>query len=165
MGADGLKTGHTQDSGYGLVASAEQNGRRLILVVNGLQSKKERASEARKLMNWGFRSFTNDTLATPDDVLVRAPVWQGEFARIGLAPSKAFRVVLPRTGLRKMVVTASYDKPILAPITKGMRVGKLRVTLPGLETQEIDLVTTANIEREGMLARALSAISYVIFGE
>ena len=165
MGADGLKTGHTQDSGYGLVASAEQNGRRLILVVNGLQSKKERASEARKLMNWGFRAFTNDTLATPDDVLVRAPVWQGEFARVGLAPSKAFRVVLPRTGLRKMVVTASYDKPILAPITKGMRVGKLRVTLPGLETQEIDLVTTANIEREGMLGRALSAISYVIFGE
>ena len=165
MGADGLKTGHTQDSGYGLVASAEQNGRRLILVVNGLQSKKERASEARKLMDWGFRTFTNDTLATPDDVLVRAPVWQGEFARVGLAPSKAFRVVLPRTGLRKMVVTASYDKPILAPITKGMRVGKLRVTLPGLETQEIDLVTTANIEREGMLARALSAISYVIFGE
>ncbi|MEC7628667.1 MAG: D-alanyl-D-alanine carboxypeptidase, partial [Pseudomonadota bacterium] len=165
MGADGLKTGHTQDSGYGLVASAEQNGRRLILVVNGLQSKKERASEARKLMNWGFRAFTNDALATPDDVLVRAPVWQGEFARVGLAPSKAFRVVLPRTGLRKMVVTASYDKPILAPITKGMRVGKLRVTLPGLETQEIDLVTTANIEREGMLGRALSAISYVIFGE
>ncbi|MEC7185679.1 MAG: D-alanyl-D-alanine carboxypeptidase family protein [Pseudomonadota bacterium] len=165
MGADGLKTGHTQDSGYGLVASAEQNGRRLILVVNGLQSKKERASEARKLMDWGFRTFTNDTLATPDDVLVRAPVWQGEFARVGLAPSKAFRVVLPRTGLRKMVVTASYDKPILAPITKGMRVGKLRVTLPGLETQEIDLVTTANIEREGMLGRALSAISYVIFGE
>ena len=165
MGADGLKTGHTQDSGYGLVASAEQNGRRLILVVNGLQSKKERASEARKLMNWGFRAFTNDTLATPDDVLVRAPVWQGEFARVGLAPSKAFRVVLPRTGLRKMVVTASYDKPILAPITKGMRVGKLRVTLPSLETQEIDLVTTANIEREGMLARALSAVSYVIFGE
>ncbi|MEC8316851.1 MAG: D-alanyl-D-alanine carboxypeptidase family protein [Pseudomonadota bacterium] len=165
MGADGLKTGHTQDSGYGLVASAEQNGRRLILVVNGLQSKKERASEARKLMNWGFRAFTNDALATPDDVLVRAPVWQGEFARVSLAPSKAFRVVLPRTGLRKMVVTASYDKPILAPITKGMRVGKLRVTLPGLETQEIDLVTTANIEREGMLGRALSAISYVIFGE
>ncbi|MEC7552998.1 MAG: D-alanyl-D-alanine carboxypeptidase family protein [Pseudomonadota bacterium] len=165
MGADGLKTGHTQDSGYGLVASAEQNGRRLILVVNGLQSKKERASEARKLMNWGFRAFTNDALATPDDVLVRAPVWQGEFARVGLAPFKAFRVVLPRTGLRKMVVTASYDKPILAPITKGMRVGKLRVTLPGLETQEIDLVTTANIEREGMLGRALSAISYVIFGE
>ena len=117
------------------------------------------------MINWGFRAFSNDTLATPDDVLVRAPVWQGEFARVGLAPSKAFRVVLPRTGLRKMLVTASYDKPILAPITKGMRVGKLRVTLPGLETQEIDLVTTANIEREGMLARALSAISYVIFGE
>lgn len=165
MGADGLKTGHTQESGYGLVASAEQNGRRLILVLNGLQSKKERASEARKLMNWGFRAFTNEILATPDDVLVRAPVWQGEFARVGLAPSKAFRVVLPRTGLRKMVVTASYDKPVLAPITKGTPVGKLRVTLPGLETQEIDLVTTANIEREGMLARALSAISYVIFGE
>ncbi len=165
MGADGLKTGHTQESGYGLVASAEQNGRRLILVLNGLQSKKERATEARKLMNWGFRAFTNEILATPDDVLVRAPVWQGEFARVGLAPSKAFRVVLPRTGLRKMVVTASYDKPVLAPITKGTPVGKLRVTLPGLETQEIDLVTTANIEREGMLARALSAISYVIFGE
>ena len=165
MGADGLKTGHTQESGYGLVASAEQNGRRLILVVNGLQSKKERASEARKLMNWGFRAFSNETLAAPETILVRAPVWQGEFARVGLAPAKAFRVVLPRTGLRKMVVTASYDKPILAPITKGMPVGKLRVTLPGLETQEIDLVTTANIEREGMLARALSAISYVIFGE
>lgn len=165
MGGDGLKTGHTEDSGYGLVASAEQNGRRLILVMNGLETKKERSSEARRLMNWGFRAFRNETLATRDTVVARAPVWQGEFAKVGLAPEKAFRVVLPRTGLRKMVVTASYDKPMLAPIDKGMVAGKLRVTLPGMETQEVNLVTTAGMKREGMFARALSAMAYVLFGE
>lgn len=165
MGADGLKTGHTKESGYGLVASAEQNGRRLILVINGLKSKRERASEARTLMNWGFRAFSNRTLASPEKEVMRAPVWQGEFATVGLVPEKQFRVTLPRTGLRKMVVSATYEKPLLAPIKKGTPVGVLRVTMPGLETQEIALVTDTNMEREGLFARAFSALVHLLFGD
>lgn len=165
IGADGLKTGHTEESGYGLVASAEQNGRRLILVINGLESKKQRASEANRLMNWGFRAFAVDTLVKRGDVITRAPVWQGEFASVGLTPEKDFRVLLPHRGKRKMVVTATFDTPMLAPIEKGIRVGTLRMTAPGIETQETALVTTANIDREGLFARALSAIGHLMFGD
>lgn len=165
IGADGLKTGHTKESGYGLVASAEQNGRRLILVVNGLASKKARASEANRLMSWGFRAFSSDVLVKGGDVVTRAPVWQGAFSSVGLAPEKDFRVLLPHRGKRKMVVTATYDKPLLAPLKKGTKVGTLRMTAPGIETQKISLVTTADIEREGLFARALSALGYLMFGD
>ena len=165
IGADGLKTGHTEDSGYGLVASAEQNGRRLILVINGLESKRERAREANRMMNWGFRSFSSDILATSDDIILRAPIWQGEFSTVGLSPQKDFKVLLPHRGKRKMVVTATYEKPLMAPIKKGTVVGSLRMTAPGIDTQEVPLVTASDVVREGTFSRALSALAYLIFGE
>ncbi|MGC6471795.1 MAG: D-alanyl-D-alanine carboxypeptidase family protein [Parvibaculales bacterium] len=165
IGADGLKTGHTEDSGYGLVASAEQNGRRLILVINGLETKRERAREANRLMNWGFRSFSTDILADTDDIVLRAPVWQGEFSTVGLSPQRDFKVLLPHRGKRKMVVTATYEKPLMTPIEKGTVVGSLRMTAPGIETQEVPLVTASDVAREGTFARALSALAFLIFGE
>ena len=163
IGADGLKTGHTEESGYGLVASAEQNGRRLILVLNGLDSKKARASEATRLMNWGFRSFSREVLATPDTEIIQAPVWQGEFAFIRLAPSKPFTVILPRRGKHKMVVTASFTSPVFAPIEKGTPLGTLRVVAPNMETQEVPLVAMSSMAREGVFARILSTLSYLLF--
>lgn len=165
IGADGLKTGHTEESGYGLVASAEQNGRRLILVLNGLRSKKARASEANRLMNWGFRAFSAETLVKRGEIITRAPVWQGEFSRVGLTPEKDFTVLLPHRGKRKMVVSVTFDKPLLAPIVKGAPVGTLRMTAPGIETQEVALVASANIAREGLFARAFSVIGYLLFGD
>ncbi len=165
IGADGLKTGHTEDSGYGLIASSEQNGRRLILVLNGLESKKDRAREANRLINWGFRAFSSELLAHADEVILRAPVWQGTFSTVGLSPQRDFKVLLPHRGKRKMVVTATYEKPLMTPIEKGTIVGTLRVTVPSIETQEVPLVVSASVKREGTFSRALSALAYLMFGD
>ena len=131
IGADGLKTGHTNESGYGLVASAEQNGRRLILVINGLNSKRERAREARKLMTFGFRNFSRDLLVEAGQSVTELPVWHGDEARVNVTTKQRFDIVTPRSGRRKMVATVTYEKPVLAPIKTGDKLGKLRVTLPG----------------------------------
>jgi len=164
IGADGLKTGHTEDSGYGLVASAEQNGRRLILVVNGLESKRERAAEGRKLMTWGFRGFQNQTLVEAGDVVASLPVWHGSEAEVEVVPAKRFEVVTPNGGRRKMVATMIYDKPILAPVKQGDVIGVLKVTMPGLAPQEMSLVAKQDVERGNFVSRAFSSLGYLMSG-
>jgi D-alanyl-D-alanine carboxypeptidase (penicillin-binding protein 5/6) len=165
LGADGLKTGHTEESGYGLVASAEQNGRRLILVLNGLTSKNQRASEARKMMTWGFRSFKNETLVSANETVATLPVWHGSEDGVRVGPVKRFDVVTPKGGgLRKMVATMIYEKPILAPIKTGDVVATMRVTMPGLAPQEVELVAQNDIERGNFISRALSSLGYLIMG-
>ena len=164
IGADGLKTGHTSESGYGLVASAEQNGRRMILVVNGLDSKRERALEARRLMTYGFRNFQSELLVGAGDVVTELPVWHGSEAVVKATPAKRFDIITPRTGKRKMVATVTYEKPILAPVRKGDEIGVMKVTLPGLQSQEIALVAAEDVERSGMIGRAISSLIYLITG-
>ena len=164
IGADGLKTGHTEDSGYGLVASAEQNGRRLILVVNGLESKRERAAEGRKLMTWGFRGFQNQTLVEAGDVVASLPVWHGSEAEVEVVTAGRFEVVTPHGGRRKMVATMIYDKPILAPVKRGDVIGILKVTMPGLAPQEISLVAKQDVGRGNFISRAFSSLGYLMSG-
>ncbi len=164
IGADGLKTGHTEDSGYGLVASAEQNGRRLILVVNGLESKRARASEGRKMMTWGFRGFQNKILAEAGDVVASLPVWHGSEDTVDVVPDRRFEVVTPHGGLRKMVATLIYDKPILAPIKQGDVIGVLKITMPGLAPQEMPVVAKQDVDRGNFISRAFSSLSYLISG-
>lgn len=165
IGADGLKTGHTNDSGYGLVASAEQNGRRLILVVNGLDSKRERAREARKLMTFGFRNFLNEPLVEAGTPIAELPVWHGDESVVKVTTAKRFDIITPRSGKRKMVATVTYEKPVLAPITTGDVLGRLKVTLPGLAPQEVDLVAAEDIGRGNIFGRAISSLIYLIVGD
>lgn len=165
IGADGLKTGHTSESGYGLVASAEQNGRRLILVINGLDSKRERAREARKLMTFGFRNFQRDLLVEAGQEVAAFPVWHGDQDSVKVTTDRRFDIVTPRSGRRKMVATVTYEKPILAPISKGDRLGVLKVTLPNLSSQEIDLVAAEDVGKGNALGRAISSLVYLIVGD
>ncbi len=165
IGADGLKTGHTQDSGYGLVASAEQNGRRLILVINGLNSKRERAREARKLMTFGFRNFQRDLLVEPGQKVTELPVWHGDEATVQVTTKQRFDIVTPRSGRRKMVATVTYENPVLAPIKTGDRLGKLRVTLPGLAPQEVDLVAAEDIDKGNVIGRAIDSLIYLMVAD
>jgi D-alanyl-D-alanine carboxypeptidase (penicillin-binding protein 5/6) len=165
IGADGLKTGHTQDSGYGLVASAEQNGRRLILVINGLNSKRERAREARKLMTFGFRNFQRDLLVEAGQKVTKLPVWHGDEATVKVTTKQRFDIVTPRSGRRKMVATVTYENPVLAPIKTGDRLGKLRVTLPGLVPQEVDLVAAEDIGKGNVIGRAIDSLIYLMVGD
>ncbi len=165
IGVDGLKTGHTEESGYGLVASGEQNGRRLILVVNGLPSKRARAAEARRLMVWGFRSFKRQVLARATDEITHLPVWHGSDAKVAVQPQQRFDIIAPRSGRRKMVATVMYEKPVLAPIKKGDVLGKLKVTMPDLTPQEMSLVAANDVSRGNMIGRAFSSLAYFLLGE
>jgi D-alanyl-D-alanine carboxypeptidase (penicillin-binding protein 5/6) len=165
IGADGLKTGHTAESGYGLVASAEQNGRRLILVVNGLDSKRERAREARRLMTYGFRNFQKELLVEAGEIVTELPVWHGDESVVKVTTDSRFDIVTPRSGKRKMVATVTYEKPVLAPIRKGDELGTLKVTLPGLQSQEVALVAAENVDKGGVIGRAISSLIYLIMGD
>ena len=165
IGADGLKTGHTQESGYGLVASAEQNGRRLILVINGLNSKRERAREARKLMTFGFRNFQRDLLVEAGQQVADLPVWHGDEATVKVTTKQRFDIVTPRSGRRKMVATVTYENPVLAPIKAGDKLGKLRVTLPGLVPQEVDLVAAEDVDKGNIIGRAIDSLIYMMVGD
>ena len=165
IGADGLKTGHTEESGYGLVASAEQNGRRLILVINGLDSKRARAREARRLMTYGFRNFQREVLIEADEEVTQLPIWHGADSTVRITPARRFELVTPRSGRRKMVATVTYEKPILAPIKKGDRLATMKVTLPGLAPQEIALVAANDVARGNAISRAISSLIYLIAGD
>ena len=165
IGADGLKTGHTQESGYGLVASAEQNGRRLILVIKGLNSRRERAREARKLMTFGFRNFQRDLLVEAGQQVADLPVWHGDEATVKVTTKQRFDIVTPRSGRRKMVATVTYENPVLAPIKTGDKLGMLRVTLPGLVPQEVDLVAAEDVDKGNIIGRAIDSLIYMMVGD
>lgn len=116
--ADGLKTGHTEEAGFCLVASAKKDNRRLISVMAGLKSNKERSEEAEKLMSWGFREFSNYTLFKKNQVIAEIPVWLGSENNINLVVDRDVRRTLKKSSVNKVKMTAVYDKPVTAPIKK-----------------------------------------------
>ncbi|MBI1777562.1 MAG: D-alanyl-D-alanine carboxypeptidase [Proteobacteria bacterium] len=163
-GADGLKTGHTDAGGYGVTASMQRSGRRVILVVNGLPSMKARESEAEMLMEWGYREFENYTLFKAGDTAQTAAVWLGGAKSVPMVAAQDLSVTLPRRARRDMKVTAVYEEPIAAPIAKGQEIGKLVVTAPGIERRELPLVASAAVDKLGPIGRIGAAVSYLIWG-
>ena len=131
MGADGLKTGHTEESGYGLVGSAVQDGRRLILVVNGLASESERSTESQRLLRVGFRDFKFYDLFAASDVVGTAEVWQGDQPVVDLTVKDPVALFMRPKDRRSMKVSINYEGPVKAPIQQGDQVAELRITLPG----------------------------------
>ncbi|MBL4864143.1 MAG: D-alanyl-D-alanine carboxypeptidase [Rhodobiaceae bacterium] len=165
IGVDGLKTGHTNESGYGLVASAERNGRRLILVINGLGSEKERAEEGERLLQWGFREFKAYDLYAAGEVVENAQVWQGVYDLVPLVVAKEVKLILTRAARRDMNVMVNFDGPIPAPIQAGQEVGTLTVTAPDTPTQTFAVYAGANVEQIGLLGRAVSSLLQMIEGK
>lgn len=160
IAADGLKTGHTEASGYGLTASAKRGDRRLVLVLNGLESASQRAREAERLLEWGFRSFEGVTLFNAQDLVEEAPVWLGERASVPLVLADKLAVTMLRQSRRQMQVTIRYDAPIPAPIRKGDTLGTLRVTAPGFEPVERALIAGADVGALGPVGRVLSVTQH-----
>lgn len=152
-GADGLKTGSTSESGFGLVGSVVRDGQRLVLVVNGLKSAKERAGESRKLIEWGFRSFRSRLLLAKAEIVGEARVFGGEAGYVGLMPEDDVRVLVPREAdprdLRARVV---YKGPLKAPVTKGQEVARLQIFNGAVLAVERPLYA-ANDIAEGSLPR------------
>jgi D-alanyl-D-alanine carboxypeptidase (penicillin-binding protein 5/6) len=164
IGTDGIKTGHTQNAGYGLTASAERDGRRLILVVNGLPSAKSRATEAARLLEWGFREFQNYTLFKAGETVERAPVWLGEADRVPLVTQAPLTLTMQRARREKMTVKVTYESPVPAPIAEGEQLATLHVEAPGRETRTMPLVAGAAVEQLGPIGRVVSGVEFLVFG-
>ena len=163
-GADGLKTGHTEAGGYGLVGTVKRGERRMIMVLNGLKSMKERAEESERLAEWVFREFDNYALFKPGDVVLEAGVWLGETETVPLMANQRLEVTMPRRARRDMKVTAVYDGPIAAPIHTGEVLGKLVVTAPGQPTVELPLVAGADVAKLGIGGRIGAAMRHIFLG-
>ena len=164
IGADGLKTGHTEVSGYGLTASAVRGDRRLILVVNGLPSVKDRSREAERLIEWGFREFDNYKLFSANDTVVDADVWLGEEPTIPLVIDKDMVITIPRKARRDMKVAVTYDGPLPAPIAKGDVLAKLVVSAPEMNNIEVPLVAGRDVGQLGLIGRLGAALKYLLWG-
>lgn len=163
-GADGLKTGHTDIAGYGLIGSALRDGRRVIMVVNGLASEKERLEEGVRLMEWAFRNFELKTVAQKDATVENAPVWLGESAEVPLVAEKDVQMLLPRAGRADVKVAAVYNSPLKAPVQKGAEVGVLKIEIPGQQPSEVKLLAGADVARKGLFGRIKARLEYLVMG-
>jgi len=164
MGADGLKTGHTEDAGYGLTASAKRGERRLILVVNGLKSIRARADESERLMEWGFREFENLTLARQGIPVESAEVWLGDQAKVPLVSDRDLFLTVNRAARREMTIAVEYSGPIAAPIVAGQPLAMLRVSAPDMEDVTYPLYAGAAVGQLGPFGRITSALGHLIWG-
>jgi D-alanyl-D-alanine carboxypeptidase (penicillin-binding protein 5/6) len=163
-GADGLKTGHTEAAGFGLTASAVRNGRRLILVANGLNSMKDRDEESSKLLDYGFREFVNRALFTAGETVTNADVWLGKEASVPLVIPKELAIAMPRTALQSLEVKVVYDNPVAAPIAKGTTLGKVIVTAHDMPPIEVPLQASEGVDRLGLVGRLKAAATYIFLG-
>jgi D-alanyl-D-alanine carboxypeptidase (penicillin-binding protein 5/6) len=157
IGADGLKTGEIAESGYGLVGSAVQNGQRLIIVINGLKSAQERAEEARKLLQWGFRSFDPRTLFQPGDEVGAAQVYGGAKGEVSLTSPKPIRVFLTHGSDERLSAKIVYQGPLIAPVAKGLEVARLKVWRGQTQILDAPLETNEDVGVGSLQQRALDA--------
>ncbi|MEO1275512.1 MAG: D-alanyl-D-alanine carboxypeptidase, partial [Pseudomonadota bacterium] len=150
---DGLKTGHTSEAGYGLVGSAVEDGRRLIAVISGLETQQARTIQSERLLRWGFRNFTIETLANQGTVVGRAETWIGEHASVPLYLVDDLEVVVPRAGQKRMKAKVVYDGPVAAPIETGDIIAELHVSVPGQQAIVAPLAAGEDVAKGGYLDR------------
>lgn len=152
-GADGLKTGHTAEAGFGFTGSAEQDGRRLVMVVAGLKSFNQRIEESVRFMDWGFKAWKAQPLFKKGQEVDKAPVQLGSDREVSLVAPKNLAVTLPRTASANMTVKLVYSGPIKAPIKKGQQIAQLVVSTPDTAPQIMPLVAAADVEEAGIFGR------------
>ena len=157
IGADGLKTGHTKEAGYGFVGSAVQGNRRVIFVITGLESDAARAEEAERIVNWAFRQFVLKTVAKAGARVAEAPVWMGRERTVGLVPARDVAVLVPAQLQGGVSAEVSYTGPLAAPLIAGQPVAELVIHVPDLPDARIPLVTEAAVNRAGFFGRLVTA--------
>jgi len=163
--ADGLKTGYTSESGYGVVASAEADGRRMIAVVNGLETKSARRNEAIELLNWGLRSFKEFKLFDAGEVVGTARVWGGASRFVDLAGKGDVTILLPRaTNRERISAEIAYVGPLYPPIARGDRVAEIRVTTDEGISNSAPLYAAEAIDQGGVISRGFDTILMLAFG-
>jgi D-alanyl-D-alanine carboxypeptidase (penicillin-binding protein 5/6) len=164
IGADGLKTGFTKEAGYGLVGSAVQNGMRLIVVVNGLKSEKERADEAKKLLEWGFHNFQSSLLFEEGQVIADAKTYGGNQRYVPLIAQRAVRLMVPRGVRERIIARVVYSGPVPAPVQKGQKIGVLKVWRNDAMVLEVPLEATEEVGTGTLPGRAWDAANELILG-
>ena len=164
IGSDGLKTGHTEEAGYGLAASAVRGERRIVMVVNGLTSIRERSRESLRVMEWAFRTFKPYALFKKDDVITKADIWLGDAPSVSLTIPEDLKLTLSRTARDKMKVTVKMNNPVAAPVKKGQRLATLIVSAPNFQTREIPLLAAEDVQQLGFVGRIGAAIQHVLWG-
>ena len=164
MGVDGLKTGYTRNAGYGLTASAERDGRRVISVVNGLERPSGRENESARLIEWAFREFKNVELFAEGETVEQAEVWLGSQPRVPLVTDQRLEMTLPADATDSMTVTVSYEAPVPAPIEAGQQLATLKIEAPNIETRTIPLKAGETVTQLGPFGRIVSGVEYLVFG-
>jgi serine-type D-Ala-D-Ala carboxypeptidase (penicillin-binding protein 5/6) len=155
--ADGLKTGHTSEAGYGLVGSAMQGNRRVIFVITGLTSEQARAEEAEKIVTWAFRQFTEKTLVTAGTQVAMAEVWLGDTPTVGLVPREDASFLVPALVQDQVTAEVVYTGPIAAPIAKGDPIAELVIHIPNLPDARVPLLAQTDVAKAGFMARVTKA--------
>ncbi|MGI4957416.1 MAG: D-alanyl-D-alanine carboxypeptidase family protein [Janthinobacterium lividum] len=162
--ADGLKTGHTDAGGFGLCASSERDGRRIIEVVNGLPSSKARASEGARLLGWAFSNFENARVLTHGQVLQTTPVWLGLQPTVSVCAGTDLVLTVPHGWQNRVKVSLDYQSPVAAPIAKGQQVGLITVSGAGVADVQVPLVAVDAVARKGLPARAVTILKHYLGG-
>jgi D-alanyl-D-alanine carboxypeptidase (penicillin-binding protein 5/6) len=163
IGADGLKTGHTQEAGYGLVGSAVQGERRVTFVITGLPSPEARAREAERILNWAFRQFVMDEIVNAGQEIARAPVFMGADATVGIAPAETVEMLVPALLDPEITAEITYESPLPAPVAAGDVVGELTIHQGVRDmTRTVPIVSTESVERGGMMVRLRTAAGVLL---
>jgi D-alanyl-D-alanine carboxypeptidase (penicillin-binding protein 5/6) len=163
-GADGLKTGYTKEGGYGMVGSAVQNGTRLIVVINGLEDPEDRASEAKKMLEWGFRNFETRTLFAAEQPVGYAKVFGGDSRSVKLASRDPIKVMVQKNGNDKLIARVVYNGPVRAPIEAGQQVGVVKVWRGANIAVETPVFAAEPVARGSTMRRAIDGVSELVIG-
>lgn len=163
-GADGLKTGHTEEAGFCLAASATKGERRLIEVMSGMSSNRERSEEAERLMSWGFREFNNFKILNKGQNVATAKVWYGKDKTVNLTVADDVLKTVHRSQQENVKVTAEFDEPVKAPLKAGQEVGTVKIEIEGQPTLNVPLVAANDVAETGMLGKLWANVKYFVFG-
>ncbi len=163
--ADGLKTGHTEEAGFCLTASAKKGNRRIIGVMTGLESNKERSDEADKMMSWAFREYDNYTLKKKGDKIADVPVWYGVDKTVPMVMSDDLIKTIKKSDRNQVKMTAVYDRPVKAPVKMGQQLGVLKIEIPEKQVIEVPLVAGQTINKVGFWGKIKNNVKYLLAGE
>lgn len=163
-GADGLKTGHTEEAGFCLAASATKGERRLIEVMSGMSSNRERSEEAERLMSWGFREFNNFKILTKGQTVATAKVWYGKEDSVNLTVADDVLKTVHMSQQDNVKATAEFDEPVKAPIKAGQEIGSIKIEIEGQSPLNVPLIAANDVSETGMLGKFWANVKYFIFG-
>jgi D-alanyl-D-alanine carboxypeptidase (penicillin-binding protein 5/6) len=164
MNVDGLKTGHAEAAGFGLTASCIRDGRRMVLVLNGMENMQARADESAKALDYGYREYGLYPVVKSGDVLANPAVWLGTTSNVQIVAAQDAVMTLPRAARSNMKVVVTFDQPIPAPVKSGDKIGELTITAPDMPAKVIPLVASGDVEQVGFFSRVFQKLSLMLLG-